>query len=519
MEKNNKKSILIGITSIVLVTLLLLGLTYAYYRTRIIGNESTDPSISVTSKKLEIVYTDGTTSVNMDGDIEPGFVLNKTFTVKNTGEDKVNNYLVYLEDVNNPFIQKENLKITLSCNVYNTTDYETNGENATSLSSCEGYNGEYPSSNDLLVINDIDVNNIHVYNFKFEYIDTYLDQSIDMNKNIIGKIQIYDYSDAIKLNITDDTYLLSKVYGLNIGDVVNYNEPTELGYTNTWMVMGQDKGQVQLISTDTIGEVTLTGLDGYLNGVKTLDDYCSDYADGKIGVSARSVKLQDINELTGYDPLEYVFYKGWVGEYGTTTTYSREGETSAIKAVGNGLTYDPANGINQMPSANVWSGATFTQSNYIKNGALSVLGVGESYTVKNEYYSYLVEKANPPYVNPVNLENWEKTGLITMHAYSNKPAIKVLKGAATAYDDKNFSFWLSDATSYGPYWAASWGVHYFAWEGRWNSHVSHIERESLVQSGRATTEASATNKVRAVVYLSSNVKLEKQTDGTFNVGL
>ena len=34
-----KKSIIIGLVSLFIVTLLLLGLTYAYYRTRVIGNQ------------------------------------------------------------------------------------------------------------------------------------------------------------------------------------------------------------------------------------------------------------------------------------------------------------------------------------------------------------------------------------------------------------------------------------------------------------------------------------------------
>ena len=54
MEKKSKKSLIIGVTSLFLVTFILLGLTYAYYRTRIIGNNSNVPSVSVTSKNMEI---------------------------------------------------------------------------------------------------------------------------------------------------------------------------------------------------------------------------------------------------------------------------------------------------------------------------------------------------------------------------------------------------------------------------------------------------------------------------------
>ena len=47
--ENSKKSIILGVIVLVLTTLVLLGLTYAYYRTRIIGNVA-EKSISITSK-------------------------------------------------------------------------------------------------------------------------------------------------------------------------------------------------------------------------------------------------------------------------------------------------------------------------------------------------------------------------------------------------------------------------------------------------------------------------------------
>ena len=54
MEKKSKKSLVIGITSLFLVTLILLGLTYAYYRTRIIGNELSGCFPKIINPKTDI---------------------------------------------------------------------------------------------------------------------------------------------------------------------------------------------------------------------------------------------------------------------------------------------------------------------------------------------------------------------------------------------------------------------------------------------------------------------------------
>ena len=88
----NKKQIVIATSVLVVITILLLGLTYAYYKTRINGNTK-DKSISVTSKKLEITYGDGNGVIEGTG-IEPGYTTTKTFSVENTGDEKVN-YKVY----------------------------------------------------------------------------------------------------------------------------------------------------------------------------------------------------------------------------------------------------------------------------------------------------------------------------------------------------------------------------------------------------------------------------------------
>ena len=139
MEKKSTKTIVLGITSLLVVTLLLLGLTYAYYRTKIIGNEN-ETSISVTSKSLELIYGDGNGYVIGTNELViPGKEFaEKTFTVTNTG-DRAVQYVVVLENVSITDENGDAVDLT-STTVGKNNDFELvitcdNGE-------CNGYNDE-----------------------------------------------------------------------------------------------------------------------------------------------------------------------------------------------------------------------------------------------------------------------------------------------------------------------------------------------------------------------------------------
>lgn len=181
MEKKNNKSIVVGITSLLLVMLLLLGLTYAYYRTRIIGNESPDPSISVQSKKMEITYQDGTAEMNMTGKIEPGFIATKTFTVENTGNQEAT-YSVIIDNVNNTYTRDEDWTYTLT-------------ENGTPIAS-----GIISSeTNQILALNRTIqgvTGTINTYVLTVNYLNSEEDQSIDMGKQMSFRVNIVDNETA-----------------------------------------------------------------------------------------------------------------------------------------------------------------------------------------------------------------------------------------------------------------------------------------------------------------------------------
>jgi len=199
MEKKSRKSIVIGITSLFLVMLILVGLTYAYYRTRIIGNNSTDPSISVVSKKLEIKYKDGNSTMNMEGLIEPGFEYTKTFTVENTGDDTVG-YVLYLEDVVNEYTRTQDWTYEITCSP-----------------NCNGTDGyvEYPTLSEKLLDNEIASKTTQTYNVTIKYANSEDDQSDDMGATLEGKFNIYSPEYVVDIE--------GEIEGASEGDYVQIN--------------------------------------------------------------------------------------------------------------------------------------------------------------------------------------------------------------------------------------------------------------------------------------------------------
>ena len=176
---NRKQKIIVSVVGITIVLLALLGLTYAYFLTRIQGNTN-DKSISVTTADLKLVYDDGSDGVVGGENLLPSdTVYTKTFTVKNEGNANVE-YGVYLIDVINTFERVDDVKYTLNC----TTD----GTIACSEVTTET---TFPNGIKQLITNEIEPKKTHTYTFKFTYKDTNTDQSVDMGKVLQAKLQIF----------------------------------------------------------------------------------------------------------------------------------------------------------------------------------------------------------------------------------------------------------------------------------------------------------------------------------------
>ena len=191
---SNKNKIIVSIVGITIVLLVLLGITYAYYLTRIEGNTNTN-SISVTTAKLELVYSDNSEEIiTGTGALTPKVgtetkdaIGTKTFTVTNNGNDS--SYVVIIDNVrvkkvsdntDTNFLSND-FRYTLTCTKSDGT--KCNEVNDLTI---------FPIKGGILVSNDIKAEDVHSYTLTMWYIDTGVDQSDDMGKSYQARVNITD---------------------------------------------------------------------------------------------------------------------------------------------------------------------------------------------------------------------------------------------------------------------------------------------------------------------------------------
>lgn len=113
-----------------------------------------------------------------------------------------------------------------------------------------------------------------------------------------------------------------------------------------WQVMGVENGNLLIVME---GQVYADGSDGYylrgaeaLNyGIAELNEISKIYGNGEHATGARSIKVEDVNKITGYNPLKDANYEGKafgyreIFQYGNKVTYT---------LTSTGVTYSGTNG-------------------------------------------------------------------------------------------------------------------------------------------------------------------------------
>ncbi len=183
---NRKQKIIVSITGIIIITLALIALTYAYFLARIKGNSS-DKSIAGTFANLELTYADGNGILESSDAISPGTVIGtKTFSVENTGNGYVN-YGVVLENVVNTLTRPEDLVYVLTCT-------SSDGKNCNGTASPEDTSGVnekmFPTTDSTIVRNRIEKGVTHSYELTVTYKEANVDQSADMGATFSAKVNI-----------------------------------------------------------------------------------------------------------------------------------------------------------------------------------------------------------------------------------------------------------------------------------------------------------------------------------------
>ena len=203
---NRNQKIIVSITGIFLVLMILVGLTYAYFLTKITGNTN-EKSISVTTANLVLEYGENTNVVQGISNAEPGYSVEKIFTATNKGNSTVT-YGAALESIVNGLTRQEDLVYTLTCTFYLKEGFSlaSNGTiTGTVDGTCNGVSTEkqFPSTSTMSVMstNTIDTTHTHAYKLTVTYKEMGIDQSTDMNKTFSAKVNIVDLrASADKIN-------------------------------------------------------------------------------------------------------------------------------------------------------------------------------------------------------------------------------------------------------------------------------------------------------------------------------
>ena len=120
---------------------------------------------------------------------------------------------------------------------------------------------------------------------------------------------------------------------LEIGDTVNYTA-TGTTYNGGWKVLGADEdGNLLIMSATDIQSNIKLGAENleeaqqdWLYGIDTLDSICKVYGNGEGAIGSRSITVEDIDSVTGYDKTTYGV--GQVYQYGNIVKYIYNGTTA-----------------------------------------------------------------------------------------------------------------------------------------------------------------------------------------------
>ena len=228
--------------------------------------------------------------------------------------------------------------------------------------------------------------------------------------------------------------------------------------TNGWRVLGidEDTDEILLISADTVGPVSgreeyegqtyfyLRGQTGYQYGVDELKAICAIYGKGTGASGARSIDVDDINKITGYDPNNTgdgkPYEDGKLWEYGNQVTYTNNGSS---------IGYSGTNGISSQTSP-------YNRFRY--------------YDERNQLWKTLVNTGNITlgntgyYYNPITLTTSDDISSGTAGIDTDSPEYEMLFSRTSSGQE----YWLASP------WISTYGGYaYFGLRGVINGFVDY----------------------------------------------
>ena len=238
--KDDKKYIYV--VAVLLLVVVALGISYAWFSAIITGNDTAKNNRVVTGD-LELTYTD-TNEISLDNVI-PGDSFTKEISVKNTGTLDVKYNLVW-QSLTNAITNNE-LVIEATCKRLNSS--------GTVDGTCESISRKAVSSNKIKLNIAIEPGITHVYTIKVTFIDTGEPQHYNKNKSFNGKLGIEEFELPGSVSFAEDSWetIVTRVQAgeistYNVGDTKEVNLGTTYG-THT----------LRIANTSTPSECSGTG--------------------------------------------------------------------------------------------------------------------------------------------------------------------------------------------------------------------------------------------------------------------
>jgi hypothetical protein len=302
-----------------------------------------------------------------------------------------------------------------------------------------------------------------------------------------------DYDPTLGANASDLTYSSpSSKTGADSNQDFNVATYKSAGYG--WRVLGAKNGKIRLISEEFIGPGTytdssrtyyaLTGQKGYINGIEELNKISGIFGHGKGAEKATSITVEDINEITGYNPETAKYGKGNFWEYGNKVTYTRGSGTALSSSATNGQT---------------WSGTQSTFNYYDKASKTFKALTSGNIQITSTSYNYNPTTLNSEQAKPTQgvdengVYNTVYQMLFGKYTIDNNSYSRSFTGTGTQPN-----YWLASDCACADNYYVNWGLRYVYNGGDVYGSLYH-------SSGN---EIGYSRGVRAVVSLKSDISLE-----------
>ena len=304
-----------------------------------------------------------------------------------------------------------------------------------------------------------------------------------------------DYDPTLEANASDLTYTsTADKTGTNSDQEFNATTYKSAGYG--WRILGVKNGKIRLISEEFIGPgkdkeiyigsrtyYNLKGQKGYINGIEELNKISAIFGHGKGAEKAKSITVEDIKGITGYNPETAKYNQGDWNEYGNKVTYTKEGETKLSSSATNGQK---------------WSGTQNTFNYYDKtNKTFKALTSGSTEITSTSYY-YASAQVNSSFL----------TGEVNSDGTMNTTSVyQMLFGGTSVENDRlirNFTsrkkaiYWLASDYANANNNNVNWGLR----------NVNDGDVDGLCLCSSYEYQDSRSYGVRPVVSLKSDVSLE-----------